>query len=244
LIMPRTKGLEKSMLAERLEAVTGHRFSDLELMRRAVTHSSMRSSRKGDYERLEFLGDRVLGLVVADMLMRAFPQAPEGELALRLNALVDGETCAEIAEETGLTELIVADIGLRALKGAKARNVRADVVEALAAAIYLDGGLEAVRPFIHRHWSERMNARADAPREPKTALQEWAVMRNGAVPIYAVEDRSGPDHDPVFKVTVAVSGFAPATGTGKSKRKAEQAAATAMLRREGVWADAEENKAA
>jgi ribonuclease-3 len=233
--MPRTKGLDDAVLADKIEAISGHRFADLALMKRAVTHSSMRSSKKGDYERLEFLGDRVLGLAVADMLMHAFPNAPEGELAMRLNALVSGEACAEIAEENGLTELIVADIGLKALKGAKARNVRADVVESLTAALYLDGGLEAVRPFINRYWSARMTSRVDAPREPKTALQEWAVQQNGATPIYALDERSGPDHDPFFKIVVTVPGFAPGVGAGKSKRKAEQAAALAVLRREGVW---------
>lgn len=222
-------------LVERLEALSGHRFRDASLMRRALTHSSMRGRMKVDYEQLEFLGDRVLGLAVSDMLVQRFPDAREGELALRLNALVSGEACAEIAQESGLTELILADIGLKALQGAQARNIRADVVEALIAAIYLDGGLEAVRPFIKKFWSGRMQAADAAPREAKTALQEWAVQQNGASPIYEVESRSGPDHDPVFVVAVSIAGFAPATGAGTSKRKAEQAAAAFVLRREGVW---------
>jgi ribonuclease III len=234
----RNKRLADGALAGRLEAVSGHAFRDGALMRRALTHSSMRGRLKVDYEQLEFLGDRVLGLVVADMLTRAFPEAREGELALRLNALVSGEACAAIAQESGLTELIMADIGLKALQGDKARNVRADVVESLIAAIYLDGGLEAVRPFVERFWSSRMQAAAAAaPREAKTALQEWAVQHDGATPIYSVESRSGPDHDPVFTVAVTIPGFEPASGTGASKRKAEQAAAAAVLRREGVWSE-------
>lgn len=232
--MRRTR-LNGEALAARLADLSGHSFRDPELMRRALIHSSMRGRMKVDYEQLEFLGDRVLGLVVADMLTRGFPEAREGELALRLNALVSGAACAEIAQESGLTELILADIGLKALQGDKARNVRADVVEALIAAIYLDGGLEAVRPFVEKFWSGRMQAAGAAPREAKTALQEWAVQQNGATPVYRVEDRSGPDHDPTFVVEVSISGFAPGRGTGASKRKAEQAAATRVLRREGVW---------
>ncbi len=219
----------------RLEEITGHRFIDPAGAESALIHSSMRGRLKVDYERLEFLGDRVLGLLVADMLVRTFPHAAEGELALRLNALVSREACAAIAEETGVTELIRADIGLKALKGEKARNVRADVVESLIAAIYLDGGLEAVRPFIERFWKKRMSSLAEPPREPKTVLQEWAVTRDGASPLYAIEERSGPDHDPVFTVSVSVAGFAPARGEGGSRRKAEQAAAIALLQQQGLW---------
>lgn len=232
----RRKRLSGAALAERLQEISEYRFGDLALMTRALTHSSMRGRMKVDYEQLEFLGDRVLGLVVADMLTQAFPAAREGELALRLNALVSGEACAAIAQESGLTELILADINLKALQGDKARNVRADVVESLIAAIYLDGGLESVRPFVRKYWSRRMQAAAaEAPREAKTALQEWAVQQQGATPIYSVESRSGPDHDPLFTVAVAIAGFAPANGTGASKRRAEQAAAANVLRREGVW---------
>lgn len=233
------KRLTGEALAERIEAVTGHRFRNSDLLRRALTHSSMRAKMKADYEQLEFLGDRVLGLSVAEMLTKRFPEAREGELALRLNALVSGEACAEIAEESGLTELIFADINLKALQSAKARNVRSDVVESLIAALYLDGGLDAVTPFVDRYWSARMQSADTAPREPKTALQEWAVQQGGVVPSYEVEDRSGPDHDPVFTVAVTIPGFAPASGTGASKRKAEQAAATTVLRREGVWPQTE-----
>jgi ribonuclease III len=222
-------------LVERLAHITGHRFGDTALLERALTHASLGGREKGNYEQLEFLGDRVLGLLVADMLIRRFPEASEGDLAPRLNALVSREACAGIAEETGLTELIRADIGLKALQTRKAHNVRADVVESLIAAIYRDGGLEAVRPFIERHWTARMEEGAEPPREPKTALQEWAVTQDGAVPAYAIEERAGPDHDPVFTVSVSVRGFAPERGTGSSRRRAEQAAASALLIREGVW---------
>ncbi|MBE7183691.1 MAG: ribonuclease III [Methylobacterium mesophilicum] len=224
-----------AVLAERLFGITGYRVRDVGLVERALTHSSVRGRGEGDYERLEFLGDRVLGLLVADCLLRRFPAATEGELALRLNALVSREACAEIAEESGLTELIRADIGLKALQGRKARNVRADVVEAMIAAIYLDGGLEGVRPFIEKYWTKRMNAREEAPREAKTALQEWAVTRDGATPTYSIDERTGPDHDPLFTVSVSVPGLVPTSGQGGSRRKAEQAAAEALLVREGVW---------
>lgn len=214
-----------------LEQRTGYRFADAGLAEQALTHSSVRGG-AADYERLEFLGDRVLGLVVAEMLFRAYPDAIQGELSVRLNALVTGDTCAAVAEEIGLVPLIRSD-GIRALDGRKARGIRADAMEALIAAIYLDGGLEAARAFITRFWRDRAAAGLGR-RDPKTALQEWAHQATATTPVYEIVDRQGPDHAPVFRVSVAVNGMEPALGTGRSKREAEQAAANALLEREGV----------
>lgn len=216
------------------ESITGLGFTDMALLRRALTHASAGEGK--DYQRLEFLGDRVLGLVVAQMVFEANPGAPEGELSLRLNALVNAETLAEIADEIGLSKLIVAGSELRTLTGRKRVNLRADVMEALIAAVYLEGGLEAAKVFIRRYWEGRSKAPTAARRDAKTELQEWAHQVAKASPLYVVEAREGPDHDPVFEVSVRISGVRPETARGRSKREAEQAAATAILLREGVWA--------
>lgn len=212
---------------------TGLTFNDMDLVRRALTHAS--AGGRGDYQRLEFLGDRVLGLVVAQMVFEANPAATEGELSLRLNALVNAETLADIADDLGLPELIVAGTELRTLTGRKRVNLRADVMEALIAALYLEGGLEAARAFILRHWQKHAQAPSAARRDPKTELQEWAHQVTKTAPVYVVESREGPDHDPVFEVSVSIAGLDPATARGRSKREAEQAAATLILLREGVW---------
>jgi len=227
-------------LAEMARERTGHVFRDIERLERALTHSSARRHAGSDYERLEFLGDRVLGLVVAEMLFKAFPGAPEGELAVRLNALVSGATCADVAEEIGLADLIRADSGLKTLAGPNGRSTRADAMEALLAAIYLDGGLEAARPLIERHWGPRSRQAQGAKRDPKTELQEWAHQSAAATPVYTIAGREGPDHEPVFTVTVQVGTLEPTIGRGRSKREAEQAGAAAMLRREGVWPRSED----
>lgn len=232
-----TKRLTADALAEALNERTGHAFADRQRLQRALTHASARSSHAGvDYERFEFLGDRVLGLVVADMLLGAFPDAAEGELSLRLNALVNAEALSEIAEEIGLPQLIRAGSDVRGLDGRKRVNLRADALESLIAVLYLDGGLEAARAFIHRYWQPRSQAIGAARRDAKTELQEWAHQAAaGATPAYRIDGREGPDHDPLFTVSVKVGAFAPATGSGRSKREAEQAAAAALLVREGVW---------
>jgi ribonuclease-3 len=229
--------LNAKALAAALEATAGLTFSDPERLRRALTHASARGKDAGiDYERMEFLGDRVLGLVVADFLYQTFPQASEGELSLRLNAMVNAETLAAISGEIGLPELIATGSELKAVTDRKRINLGADALESLIAAIYLEGGIEAARSFIARHWFARPVASGIARRDPKTELQEWAHVAGGGVPAYTIDSREGPDHDPVFTVTVRIAGFEPATGTGRTKRQAEQAAATMLLIREGVWA--------
>ncbi|TKB27251.1 MAG: ribonuclease III, partial [Mesorhizobium sp.] len=173
--MAATKRLTADALAEALVERTGHAFADRQRLQRALTHASARSTHAGvDYERFEFLGDRVLGLVVADMLLAAFPDAAEGELSLRLNALVNAEALSEVAEEIGLPELIRAGSDVRNLEGRKRTNLRADALESLIAVLYLDGGLETARAFIHRYWQPRSQAIGAARRDAKTELQEWA----------------------------------------------------------------------
>jgi ribonuclease-3 len=218
-----------------LEKLIGHEFADKQWLDRAFTHASTGSAKGANYERLEFLGDRVLGLCVADLLFKTFRSATEGELSVRLNQLVSAESCAHVADELELHRFIRTGADVKKLTGKRMMNVRADVVESLIAALYLDGGLEAARGFILRYWESRA-ARADgARRDAKTELQEWAHAKFGLTPSYRIDDRSGPDHDPRFTVTVEVPGVAPETGVDRSKRAAEQVAATRMLEREGVW---------
>lgn len=224
---------------ERLQEATGHIFKNEDRLRRALTHSSVQDAGQGNYERLEFLGDRVLGLLISEMLCSFFPTATEGELSVRLNGLVNAETCAEIALEIGLPDIIYVGAEMKNLDERRLANMHADVVEALIAAIYLDDGLDAVRPFINRYWQDRARQSDAARRDAKTELQEWAHTQNGAQPQYRVVRRRGPDHDPVFEVEVRISGFAPETGKGGSKRHAERAAAERLLIREGVWKPAE-----
>jgi ribonuclease-3 len=218
-----------------LEKVIGHAFAEKQWLDRALTHASTGLAKGANYERLEFLGDRVLGLCVAELLFKIFRAAPEGELSVRLNQLVSADTCAEVADEMQLHRFIRTGADVKKITGKRMMNVRADVVESLIAAIYLDGGLEAARGFILRHWESRATRADGARRDAKTELQEWAHAKFGLTPSYRVDDRSGPDHDPRFTVTVEVKGVAPETGVDRSKRAAEQVAATRMLEREGVW---------
>ncbi|MDQ6438009.1 ribonuclease III [Mesorhizobium sp. LHD-90] len=221
-------------LAAALQDRIGYAFRDSALLQTALTHSSAVKA-KTNNERLEFLGDRVLGLVVADMLFSLFPEAREGDLAPRFNALVDARTCGAIGLELGLDTLIRADAALKAAKGGRTGNYLSDAVEALIAAIYLDGGMEPARAFIRRYWEPRSRHVVEKPRNPKSELQEWVAQANGTRPEYSIDAREGPDHQPVFTVSVRVDGFAPTSASGPSRRAAEEAAATEFLLREGVW---------
>ncbi|KQT88284.1 ribonuclease III [Aurantimonas sp. Leaf443] len=223
---------------EELERRLGLTFRDRTRFERAMTHASLRASGgASSYERLEFLGDRVLGLVVAEKLFEMFPKADEGDLSLRFNALVSADTCAEIADELALHEFIRHGGDLKRLKGERTRNIRADVVESLIAAIYLEGGLDAARGFVLKYWAGRLATAASARRDPKTALQEWAHTLGTATPRYEIVGREGPDHDPTFTVRVTIPEREAGEGRGRSRRLAEQEAATEVLRREKVWKD-------
>jgi len=187
-----------------------------------------------DNQRLEFLGDRVLGIAVAEMLFRAFPEEDEGALARRLAALVRQDSLDAVAREIGLGRYLVISKGEEEGGGRDNPAMLADACEALIGAIYLDGGLEVARTFVETHWRPKMDAEAKPPQDAKTALQEWAQAAGLALPLYTVVKSEGPPHDPVFEVAVTVAGQQPESARGRSKRAAEQAAARRLLDRVGV----------
>jgi len=200
----------KSKAQKELELRIGYSFGNPALLDRALTHISALAgakNRAGSYQRLEFLGDHVLGLVISDMLFRAFPDAEEGELSRRL-----------------------ADLVRRTV-------ILADICEALIGAVFIDGGYASSAGLVERFWQERMLKPTQPLRDAKTMLQEWAQARGMPAPLYRELERSGPDHDPEFRVAVEIADCRPAEGVGRSKRAAEQAAAAAMLMREGVEAE-------
>ncbi len=223
-------------------------FKDPELLRVALMHPSAVSIGRGkprkkpepgivrgaDNQRLEFLGDRVLGIVVAEMLFRAFPEEDEGALARRLAALVKQDSLDAVAREIALGRYLTISRGEAEGGGRDNPAILADACEALIGAIYLDGGLEAARTFVERHWRPKMDAEAKPPQDAKTALQEWAQAAGLALPLYTVVKSEGPPHDPVFEVEVTVAGHEPASARGRSKRAAEQAAARLLLDRVGA----------
>jgi len=211
------------------EKALDHQFSDLSLLQQALTHRSVEAAGGLDYERLEFLGDRVLGLIVTEMVMQDYPAEREGSLAKRLAALVRQETLAAVSREIGLGKFVRLSRGEDDGGGRDNEAILADVCEAIIAAIYRDGGLEAARRFIERHWQERVRAVGGPPQDAKTALQEWAQGRGLALPAYVVVTRTGPDHAPAFTVRVEIAGGPSAEGQGPSKRVAEQAAARRAL---------------
>ena len=219
-----------------LEAVLGHVFADQSLLAEALTHSShVSGARQPTYERLEFLGDRVLGLVVAEMLLEHFPGEEEGALARRYSALVMGETLARIGGGIGLSAHIIMSRAEDDAGGRNKPNLLADVLEAVIAALYLDGGLAAAAEFIKRHWRPLMNSAPTPPQDAKTALQEWAQKEGKPLPDYEPVSRAGPDHSPLFTVRARVADVQPETASGPTKRAAEQAAAKAVLVHAGVW---------
>jgi len=230
--------MHKGRAHDRLEARLGYRFADPDLLDRALTHSSAVSPGKRierSYQRLEFLGDRVLGLVVADMLYRKFPKANEGELSRSLNTLVRKETCAAIARQLDLgSELNLGESEART-GGAEKEAILGDVAEAVIGAIYCDGGLgrafELVERLFGEHISQAGTERADA----KTTLQEWAQARGLEPPLYVEVERTGPDHAPMFTISVQLGRFDAVTATGPSKKLAEHKAAERFLVREKVW---------
>jgi ribonuclease-3 len=208
----------------------GRKPADLAAYQRALTHGSQAAA---NYERMEFLGDRVLGLVIAEWLFERFTDEPEGALSRRLNALVTGPVCADVAREVGVVPYLRLGKQAREDGAADSDNVLGDVIEALIGAFYLEFGLEAVRGFIRKAWAERIDLQGQAPKHPKSALQEWAAANNRKPPEYEIVDRSGPNHSPRFTVKVAIGKLADATGEGTSKQEAETAAAAALLEKLG-----------
>lgn len=228
--MPKRRDTALKHLFERL----GYAFNDPSLVELALTHASARPSLKPyeDNERLEFLGDRVLGLAVAELLTANFPEASEGELARWFNNLVRAETCAEVGQEWQLSDCIRVGGGK---VGSGAARILGDACEAVLGAIFVDGGYEAARKVVEKFWKPHLNAREFAGPSAKSMLQEWAQGRRLPLPRYIEVAREGPDHAPRFTAEVQIDGLTPERGQGANKQAAEQAAALAILLREGVW---------
>lgn len=212
-----------------LAQLLGHGFRDTALLEQALTHPSASTPARPDNQRLEFLGDRVLGLCIAEALLEAFPAAAEGELAPRFNALVRREMLAEVAGEIGLGAHLRLGRSEATSGGRRKAAILADAAEAVIAALYLDGGMEAARGFIATHWRDRLHALRSAPTDAKTRAQEWAQARGMAPPLYRLLEQSGPDHAPMFIVEAVLASGETATGRAGSKKMAEQAAAAALL---------------
>ena len=212
-----------------LEEKLGHHFSERALLERALTHASATSTLSN--ERLEFLGDRVLGLVVAEALHDRYPHESEGALTVRFHALVRAEACARVAEALNLPAYIRHAGGFDSMRARAA--ILSDVCEAVIAALYLDGGMAAARPFIEHYWAKMFDDPAlnAEMRDAKTRLQEWAQGRGRAAPVYRETARTGPAHAPRFTIEASIEGEAPETGEGGSKREAEQEAAAKLLSR-------------
>lgn len=209
----------------------GHSFRTPALLVQALTHASMSSPTRADNQRLEFLGDRVLGLVMAEALLSADTAAAEGQLAPRFNALVRKETCADVAREFGLGEVLKLGRSEMISGGRRKEALLGDAMEAVIAAIYLDSGFDAARTTILRLWGKRIHAVAADARDAKTSLQEWAQGRGMAPPRYDEAAREGPDHQPIFTVRVTLADGKTETARAGSKRQAEQMAARALLAR-------------
>jgi ribonuclease III len=217
-------------LAERL----GHDFADLDLLAEAVTHPSIAARPKAkkpapNFDRLEFLGDRVVGLAVADLLYRRYPRAAAGELSRRFNALVRQESLARVAASVALGGYLRLSPGERGSGGADKPAILADACESVIAALYLDGGMAAVQSFVAATFGAALDDAAGADKDAKTSVQEWAAAQGLAPPVYAVIEKSGPPHAPVFVVSANLAPDLRSRGEGPSKRAAEQAAAQALL---------------
>jgi ribonuclease-3 len=220
-----------------LEARLGHAFKDRALLKKALTHGSVRqaSAKRRDNERLEFLGDRVLGLAIAELLSESYPSASEGDLARLYNRLVRGATCAEVARALDLGASLVLSESEAGSGGREKETILADACEALLGAVFLEAGYEKARDVVRAHWGGKLDGSPTQAADAKSALQEWAQGRGLDLPEYVEVARQGPDHAPRFTSEVRIKGTKPARGEGASKRAAEQAAAAALLAREGVW---------
>lgn len=220
---------------EACEAAIGHRFKDETLLDRAMTHRSATHGKTAEWsnERLEFLGDRVLALVMVETLLERFPKLREGELAPRFNRMVSRETCAVVGAQLGLGQFLIVDRSERSTGGPEKPSLLANAIEAVIGAIYTDAGLEKSRKFILKTWKQLLQEGPELARDPKSALQEWAQGEGLPTPSYRHISREGPDHAPIFTVTVQVEGREPIPGVGNSKQLAEREAARAMLAKIG-----------
>ncbi|GAM99494.1 ribonuclease III [alpha proteobacterium U9-1i] len=217
-----------------LEDRIGYAFKDRALLREAMTHASAIDGKKRgrSYDRLEFLGDRVLGLIVAERLFADHREAEEDGLAPRFNALVNRSACARAARRADLGAAVIVSASEEQQGGRGKEAILADVCESVLAALFLDGGMDASKAFVFKFWAGEFDALASAPRDAKTALQEWAAAKRRALH-YETRERTGPEHEPVFIVEAHVDGFPPVRGEGGSKRDAQRAAAAAFLKERG-----------
>lgn len=221
--------MKLSAEARALQDRLGHAFRKPELLARALTHPSIASETRPSNQRLEFLGDRVLNLVIAEALFLHDRLADEGQLAPRYNVLVRKETCADVARQIDLGSALKLGRSEMMSGGRRKNALLGDAMEAVIAAVYLDGGLDAAKPIVLRLWGERIEAAEEQARDPKTALQEWAQARGMQPPRYIQTARTGPDHAPQFTIEARLENGEAASATAGSKRQAEQAAATSLL---------------
>ena len=219
---------------EQFQERIGHRFADAGLLERALTHASYGDGRRRikSYERLEFLGDRVLGLLAAERLFAAFEGLDEGGLAHRLNAIVNKEACARAARRAGIGEALQLSPAEERLGGREKTSILGDACESVIGALYLDAGIEAAGRFFETFWGEDLENLIHRPKDPKSRLQEWAASQGKSAPVYKTLGRSGPDHRPVFTIEVSIEGLGTAEAQGQSKQDAQRAAAQALLERE------------
>ncbi len=216
-------------LLEALQKLIGYEFKDPHWLERAMTHSS--TAEGYNYERLEFLGDRVLGLVIAHALFKTFPGEREGGLAKRHAALVQGRTLAVIASMNKLGDYIILSDSERKSGGAENENILADILESLIGAIFVDGGYSCAQDFVLKFWGDNIETLTEAPLDPKTELQEWVQAKSLPLPVYEVIDKIGPDHAPMFTIELVIEGEDPVQAEGPSRRQAEKTAARQMLAR-------------
>ncbi|MDC7681917.1 ribonuclease III [Asticcacaulis sp. BYS171W] len=236
----RDASAHRQKLLNGLEAKLGYTFTHRDLLESALTHASVgdgakRKAGASDNERLEFLGDRVLGLMVAEALMEAFPDAAEGEMSQRLHGLVSRETCAAIAQQLGVGPALRLAVGETRSGGRSNLTILGDACEALIAAVYVDGGFDAARKAFLPLWQPHIRSGHDRSHlNPKSHLQEWAAQQKLPAPKYEVVKREGPDHAPIFTVAVGLEGYDPVSATGKSRQDAEKAAALRFIENEGL----------
>ncbi|MBO6866296.1 MAG: ribonuclease III [Thalassococcus sp.] len=223
--------MKRSAEISALEGRIGYEFKQVQLLQRALIHSSMSGPNREDNQRLEFLGDRVLGLVMAEALLDKDNKATEGQLAPRFNALVRKETCADVAREFEFGEALKLGRSERLSGGRRKMALLGDAMEAVIAAVYMDGGFSEAKSLVLRLWGKRIDAVEEDARDPKTSLQEWAQARRMPPPAYVEVSRSGPDHQPVFTIEARLENGETCQATAGSKRLAEQAAAKALLER-------------
>ena len=216
------------MSLESLEKILQVKFKDSSILKRALTHPSLGKTRP-NYERLEFLGDSVLGLIISAELFTRYPEEAEGELTKRLAGLICGDTLVEVSQHLGLGEHILMSASERNSGGIESKTNLENVMEAIIGAIYLDQGFEAAKKFVLQEWEILINKMVEPPKDAKSSLQEWAQGRGLPLPDYVVVSQDGPSHAPDFKISVTVEGFPAEIGTGTSKREAEQKAAAKLF---------------